>query len=218
MRKDKIKAFELRRQQKSYAHISSQLKIPKSTLAAWFKSQDWSKDIRDRLSKEVSFSLPKKLASITKSNKARWSKLHASYRSQAEQEFVSLKKDPLFLAGIMLYWGEGDKTPNSNIKFANNDPQMVRVFYSFLKKSLLIPEEKVRAYLLLYPDLNEPMLKSFWNKATGIPLDRFWNSIVIKGRHSTKRLSYGVCNVNVSSRELKEKMLVWINLAQNELA
>jgi hypothetical protein len=61
------------------------------------------------------------------------------------------------------------------------------------------------------------MQKRFWSRATGVPLSQFRGSIYIKGRHPTKRLSYGVCNIYVSSREFKEKMLVWLDLYQKML-
>jgi hypothetical protein len=221
MRKDKIKAYELRRQEKSYSEISRSLNIPKSTLAVWFKSQDWSQDIRRRLGQEQSFSNPKRTAAIRKANKERWSKIHQSYRDTAEKEFKTYKDHPLFLAALMLYWGEGDKHtigPNSGqVKLANTDPAMLRIFYLFLKNVLNISMEKISVWLLLYPDLADEMQKNFWSKATGIPLGRFKNSIYIKGKHPTKRLSYGVCNIYVHSRELKEKLMVWLELSQRML-
>ncbi|OGN28296.1 MAG: hypothetical protein A2941_02015 [Candidatus Yanofskybacteria bacterium RIFCSPLOWO2_01_FULL_49_17] len=219
MRKDKIRAYELRRQEKSYSEISQVLNIPKSTLTSWFKKEEWSKTIRDKLGKEQSFSWPKKLAAIQKANKARWGKLHETYRNAGEKEFESLKNNPLFIAGLMLYWGEGNNSPKySQVKLANSDPTMIRVFYNFLKEALSIQKERIFVWLLLYPDLNDEMQKRFWNKATGIPVSQFKNSIFIKGRHPTKRLSYGVCNIYINSREIKEKVLLWINLYQKLLA
>lgn len=219
MRKDKVKAFELRRQEKSYSEISRVLKVSKSTLAGWFKKEEWSQDIRNKLGTAASLAFPKKLDAVLKANKKRWAGIHESYRKQAESEFASFKKDPLFIAGVMLYWGEGEKTAkHPSLKLANSDPQMIRVFYSFLKDCLHVPEEKIKAYLLLYPDLQDSMQKTFWSRATGIPLNRFWNSIYITGKHPARRLSYGVCNINVNSRELKERILMWIQLFQKELA
>ncbi len=218
MRKDKVKAYELRRKEKSYSEISRALNVSKSTLAGWFKNEEWSQGIRDKLGALHSLSYPKKLAAIQKANKARWAKAHQSYRDAGEKEFKSLKNNPLFIAGIMLYWGEGDKTikgPNgSRVKLSNTDPQMIRVFYLFLKDVLNIPLDKISIWLLLYPDLIDAMQKNFWSKATSVPLNRFKNSIYIQGKHPTKRLSYGVCNIYVSSRELKEKMMVWLDLCQ----
>lgn len=217
MRKDKVKAFELRRQEKSYSEINRILKIPKGTLAHWFKKEEWSKEIQDKLKTKESLSDPKKLAYVQKANRVRWSTLRQNYRDDAIKEFHKHKNNPLFLAGIMLYWGEGDKTDRAMVKFTNSDPRMVSLFYKFLRKELDIPESKIKAYLLLYPDLNDSMQKSFWQKATGIPKDSFWNSIFIKGRHPSRRLSYGVCNINIGSRALKERLLVWVNLYQEFL-
>ncbi|MBX4189828.1 hypothetical protein KW791_00815 [Candidatus Parcubacteria bacterium] len=217
MRKDRIRAYELRRQEKSYSEISRLLGIPKGTLAGWFKNEEWSKQIRDQLGEKVSFSSPKKLAAIQKANKQRWAKIYQGYREEAEREFESLKTNPNFLAGLMLYWGEGDNQKGSQVKLTNTDPMMIRLFYLFLKKIIKVPPDKIAVWLLLYPDLKDDMQKNFWSRATGISLSQFKNSIYIKGKHPTKRLSYGVCNIYIQSRELKEKMTTWIDLAQKYL-
>lgn len=40
----------------------------------------------------------------------------------------------------------------------------------------------------------------------------------IQGKSLMQRTSYGVCSATVSSRYLKEKMLVWLRLLANEFA
>lgn len=218
MRKDQEKAFELRRSGKSYSDITKVLGVPKSTLATWFKNEEWSIEIRDRLGREQSLSFPKKLQAIIKANKERWAKIHQNYRNQAKKEFPKLKDRPLFIAGLMLYWGEGDKgLKGSQVKLANTDPTMIRIFYAFLKDVMAVPAEKIYIRLLLYPDLLDNVQKNFWSRATGVPFSQFKNSIYIQARHPTKRLSYGVCNIYVSSREFKEKIMTWLDLAQKTL-
>src|SRR3990167_7485889 len=141
MRKDKVRAYELRRKSKSYSEISRLLNIPKSTLADWFKNEEWSKEIRNTLGQEQSLSSPKKLAAVIKANKKRWANIHQKYRDDGEKEFAKLKDNPLFLAGVMLYWGEGEKaTQMSRLKLANTDPQMIRLFYVFLKDVVRVPK------------------------------------------------------------------------------
>lgn len=215
MWKTKTEAFRLRRLGQSYTEINQKLGIPRSTLGGWFKNEPWSQEIRDRLGAEVSLAFPQKLAQIVKANKKRWAVWHEQCREEAIREFPRLKDDPLFLAGIMLYWGEGSRNPaSSQVKLANSDPAMIRLFCIFLKRALSVPDEKVKIWLLLYPDLVDSVQKSFWSMAAGIPLSQFNKSIYITGKHPTKRLSYGVCHVTVSSRQLKEKILKWIELCQ----
>ncbi len=215
MRKDKERAIELRRHSKSYKYISRELKIPLGTLAGWFKNELWSQDIRNELGRTESLAFPDKLKRMVAANKKRWADWHQQARDEAVVEFSKLKDDPLFLAGIMLYWGEGNKTQTSpQVKLANSDPAMIRLFCLFLKKTLSVPEEKIKVWLLLYPDLIDSVQKNFWSKATSLPISQFNKSIYIKGRHPTRRLSYGVCNVTVSSRQLKERIIKWIELYQ----
>jgi len=215
MRKDKEKAFELRRQNKSYKTINKELGIPLGTLASWFRYELWSQDIRDKLGQEASLAFPEKLKSMVAANKKRWAVLHESYREEAISEFAALKNNPLFMAGLMLYWGEGDKKlENGQVALSNSDPHLIRLFYLFLTKTMNISPEKITVRLLLYPDLIEKVQKNLWSKATKISLAQFKGSTTIKGRHPTKRNSYGVCLIRMNSRQLKEKIMKWLDLSQ----
>jgi len=215
MRKDKEKAFELRRQNKSYKTISRELGIPLGTLAGWFRHELWSQDIRDKLGQEASLAFPEKLKRIVAANKKRWADLHETYREEASNEFETLKNDPLFIVGLMLYWGEGDKKlENSQVALSNSDPHLIRLFYLFLTKTMHISPERITVRLLLYPDLIERVQKNLWSKATKISLAQFRSSTTIQGRHPTKRNSYGVCFMRVNSRQLKEKIMKWLDLSQ----
>jgi len=215
MRKDKERAFELRRQNKSYKTISKELGIPLGTLAGWFRHELWSQDIRDKLGQEASLAFPEKLKRIVAANKKRWSDLRESYRKEASGEFATLKNDPLFIAGLMLYWGEGDKKlENGQVALSNSDPHLIRLFYLFLTKTIRISPEKITVRLLLYPDLIERVQKNLWSRAAKISLTQFRGSTTIQGRRPTKRNSYGVCLMRVNSRQLKEKIMKWLDLSQ----
>ena len=219
MRKDKEKAIELRRAGKSYKQICRELNIPLGTIGGWFQGQSWSREIRDRLSKEVSLSNPAALQAMASANKMRWAKWRQNHREIAIQEFPRLRNNPLFLSGLMLYWGEGDKSNKScTLKLSNSDPAMIKVYYLFLVESLSIPPDKIFIGLINYPDLVDTVQKAMWSQATGVPLSQFKNSVVIQGRHPTKRNSYGVCMIMVHSRALKERVLQWIELYKSELS
>src|SRR3989344_2163884 len=218
MRKDKEKAVRLRRQGCSYKQINRELGIATSTLAGWFKNEPWSQEIKNQLSLKVSLANPRVLELMALATKERWKIKHEEYRSAALKEFKKFRGDPLFLAGIMLYWGEGEKQQKySQVKFGNSEPEMIRIFYLFLTKILNVSPDKISASLLLYPDLIDSVQKNFWSKATGVPLEKFWKSTYIKGRHPSRRLSYGVCTLYINSRALKERLLKWIECYQGHL-
>ena len=218
MNKNKEKATLLRHQGMSYKKIRDELGVPVSTLAGWFKNEPWSQAIKSRLSSQVSWANPQTLKLLVRANRERWKNKHQEYRAAAVKEFQGYKDDPLFLAGVMLYWGEGEKQQKSSVlRLSNSEPEMIKIFNLFLIKILGLSPDKVFVWLLLYPDLVDSVQKNFWSRATGIPVGQFKKSIYIKGRHPTKRLSYGVCTVYVSSRALKERMLKWLELYQNHL-
>lgn len=218
MRKDKEKAVELRKTGHSYKKISRDLGIATSTLASWFHSEPWSQEIKARLSAQVSLTNAGALERMAKANRMRFEAKREEYRVAAIREFETLKNDPLFLAGIMLYWGEGEKQQKSGVvRLGNSEPEMIRIYNLFLTKALKISPEKISAWLLLYPDLVDSVQKNFWSKATGLSLAQFKKSIYIKGRHPIKRLSYGVCTIVVCSRAFKERILKWLELYQDFL-
>jgi len=118
----------------------------------------------------------------------------------------------------MLYWAEGDsKIENCSVRLTNTDPQMIRIFTHFLRKICGVPNERMRVYIILYPDLNEKTCRNYWSTISGIPYNQFIKTQFIKGRHPTKRLAYGICMINVGSRQLKEKIYVWLKLFQTDL-
>jgi len=134
------------------------------------------------------------------------------------QEFPELKNKPLFIAGLMLYWAEGDNgKAGSNVRLTNIDPRMIKVFINFALSLCKVPKENIRIGLLIYPDLNENICKNFWSKYTSVPVNQFHKIQVIKGRHPTKRLEYGICIVRVGGGGLKEKIRTWIDLYSREL-
>lgn len=218
MKHDKQKAFELRREGNSYKAISRELGIPVGTLAGWLKKELWSEEIRDFLVQKQLSSSARHMESMRLANMQRFETQRKNYRDEAVREFNKLKKNPLFIGGLMLYWGKGDRNPKTpQIKLSNSDPALIKIFYLFLIRCLNIREISVRISLLLYPDLVESVQKKFWSVSLGMPVDKFSKSVVIKGKHSAARQAYGVCNMSVSSRALKERMLKWIELMGESL-
>jgi hypothetical protein len=218
MRNDKHLAIKLRKQKKSYNEISMELGIPKSTLVGWFKNEKWSQLIKNELIQKANILADKRLRLMNKARKEKWERWREGYRQEARNEFEDFRNNPLFIAGINLYWSEGDTVlKNGIVRLANIDYRMIALFNKFLKRICKIPKEKNNTWLLLYPDLSENKCINFWRRATGISISRFQKSQVIQGKHPTKRLENGVCTISVNSRGLKEKLITWIDLLSTNL-
>lgn len=217
MRKDKEKAVQMRKRGKSYRQIHSELKIPMGTLSGWFSDIDWSKDVARQLSREAQKSHTVRLVELNKLRGQHLKRAYEAARQEAAKELEMLKYNPLFISGIMLYWGEGGKNPRDGVKLANTDPKMIGFYVEFLTKACRIPIDRIKAHVLYYPDLQENICRAYWSRMSRIPVENFTKSTLIQGRHEIRRLNWGVCMVTVSSFYFKQKMLEWIRLLPEEL-
>lgn len=209
MRSDRQRAIELRKQGKSYVEICSILGMSKSTLSNWFKGVPFSEEIRKSL---VKVSITQGTTRIIALNKARGDSLNSLYERaevEARLEVHSLSKDPLFIASVCAYWGEGDKATKNQIRITNTDPQMLQIFMVFLTEICDIPKDKLRLALFLYSDLDEDVCKAYWSKNVGI--SAFYKTMILPSRHKFKKLPYGTCTLVYTSTYFKRKLLVWID-------
>ncbi|MFH0792118.1 MAG: hypothetical protein V1905_02815 [bacterium] len=214
MRKDKELATILRRNGNSYREISKKLNIPKSTIGCWFRNVPWSEKTKETLTAKARIETNVRIRIMAEKNKQKWAAWRESYRKEAMEEFPELASNPLFITGIMLYWGEGDKkAENGRVSLVNTDERMLPLFIRFLSEICKVPKEKIIVSTTLYPDLSEEDCNKFWREQTGIPKEQFWKTQFIKGKMIRKKVSHGMCTVCVLSRGLKEKILIWIGLA-----
>ncbi|MDO8569286.1 MAG: hypothetical protein Q7R89_00655 [bacterium] len=217
MRHDKKEATILRKNGLSYREIIKKLGIPRATLSDWFRNEEWSKRLKHTLSKK-SFELSRsRMIRLDKIRGKNLIRVYEQAREGARKDFEILKHHPLFVAGVMTYWGEGDKASKRGFRVTNSDPLIMRIFLLFLRKICSNDENRIRAWILIYPDLDAEKCESYWSVQLGLSRKNFTKSITIKGRHKTRRVSNGICTLSYSSRFLKEKMLVWMSLMAKDL-
>ena len=126
------------------------------------------------------------------------------------EEFELLIYHRLFIAAMMIYWGEGDKLSKNRISIANTEPSMLRVFVYFLKNICQFNDNKIRAWMLAYPDMDIESSKKYWIINTGLSESNFRKTILIQGKPTKRKLSNGVCTIEIGSTYFKIKMLVWL--------
>jgi len=217
MRTDKEKALDIRLSGMSYTAISRDLGIPKSTLSGWFKNNPQSQAVFETLKEQHKSVSREKIFKMNEARQALIKTKEGWTKKEAEEQFQKLKNNPLFVAGICLYWGEGDQRTMYNVRISNTDPGIIALFRRFLVEIGGVYPEKVKSWLLLYPDLDEPSCKNYWAATAGLDSANFTKSIIIKGRHKTRKVPFGICTLGTGSRSLKIKMLIWIRLLAKEM-
>lgn len=127
------------------------------------------------------------------------------------KEKFSRRERELFIAGLMLYYGEGAKT-GTTVDFTNSDPKPVRLFLRFLKLICGVKEDKIRFYLYCFSDQNIYSLIGFWCSQLGVERKQFTKPYVRSTLNKGKRvLSNGVLHVRYSDKRLLEKILSLMN-------
>lgn len=215
MRSDKILATNLRKRGYSYNLISRELGIPKSTISGWFKELHYSKLIRQKLTTQA--------AQKAADNINRWNKLRKELYIQnrnsrikkISQTVPTLNKENLFFLGLALFWAEGSKKERFSVRFANSDPNLIKLWRRFLIEICEVPTKKIRVSVHLHPYISDKEAKKFWTKIIDIPGLQFNKSQVkLSVRSQRKRppntLPYGTCHIYVGSSQLKQKIDGWM--------
>lgn len=219
MRSDKEEILYLRKQGKSYSEIVNLKKISKATLSAWLKEEKWSQDVKDQNNLRLKGVITKRLSSMNLARKANLDSLYSKAKFDAQNDFVKHREDPLFIAGLMIYSGEGDKSlENGQIRVANIDHYVLRIFIKFSNKYMGIEMEKIKFWALLYPELDEEICINKWKSELGLKDSNLYKNQRIIGKNKKKKLIYGVGNITMGGKLLKVKLLEYLRLISEDLA
>jgi hypothetical protein len=116
--------------------------------------------------------------------------------------------DPVYIAGCMLYWGEGWKCRGS-VQLSNSDPEVIRFFARFLRECFGVPDERMRIVCHLFADhvKRQCEIERFWLDVAGLPRSCLRKSMVNHYSRSSQRkrlnrLPNGTCKLIVNSTEI----------------
>ncbi len=216
MRKDKMLVFEMRKQGKSYREIQDIVKISRSTLSDWFCDEEWSQHAKKSNNARQVVLSTERLRKLHEGRRIMLDNLYKKNEIEAVIEYEIFKKQPLFMAGLMVYAGEGDKLHRNLTRISNSEFYLHKIFIKFLDKYLKIPREKVKIALILYPDHNIGLCLQKWSEELKIPIENFHKTQVIQGKETRRKLQYGVGMSIISITTVKKKILVWMELCKRD--
>ena len=187
--------------------IAARVGVSVSTISLWTRDIKLSPEQRERNHRGPGGPQdPERIAKRVASWKRRNRRKRLGY--QLEGRTRARERDPLHMAGCMLYWAEGAKARNT-AKLANSDPMLVIFFCRFLRESMGVLPEDLRISLNFYTGngLSSGEIEQYWLDALAVPRSCLRkHSINFKPTSSSGRkknkLPYGVCTVRVNSTRL----------------
>lgn len=214
---EKVRALELRKSGKSYSEIEKETGISRSTLSYWFRKEGWSEEVKNRLTQDAISNATARIISL---NRVRGIGLQFKYAKAADEarvEFKKFLKSPLFVVGVSIYWGEGDKGSSGRIKVSNTDPSMLRLYLRFLEVFCDISKDSLRAWVITHPNLDVKDPEMYWAKELDFKPKNFYKTTVIRGKSRKGRFQNGICALGVSNLYTKRKILTWISLLESQI-
>lgn len=210
---DRILARDLRRQGLSFGEITKKIpNLSKGTLNGWLKDIELTSKQKHRLIKKMisagevgrlkgAFANHQKRMEITK-----------NIASLAEIEVQRKISDPFFIAGVMLYWAEGDKsTATERVGFTNSDPLMIKLIMDWFRKTCNISENKFKVRCQIMSLHSKSDSEKFWSELTEIPLTQFHKTVVkptlLRGKRNPSYM--GTCTVMIYEKNLFRKIMGW---------
>ena len=180
----------LRRLGWSYGEIAALVPVPKGTLSNWCRDIRLSADqvtaIKERTGSQVG--VPR---DTQRKRRAEIDRI----RSDARAEVPTLVSDPFWVAGTMLYWGEGDKR-HRHLSMTNSDSDLLLLFVAWVRRYLQ-PDAAFVLSLHLHEGNDEGDAKEHWRTTLCLPEAEFWTTYVKPKSTGQRRdhLAHGVCRV-----------------------
>lgn len=209
------KALDLRlKQELSYGAITKRLKVAKSTLSYWLKdlplSEEKILELRRKNWKAGESSRERFRLTMRKRKEEKAFKIY----EQEKRNFKNLSPKSLWIAGLMLYLGEGDKKNTARIGLANTDVWVIQFFLRWLVKFMGVRKNEIRIELHLYENMNIAKEEKFWQDKLGFSRSQLYKTQVRKlkpGSFSySESFRHGTCSLLVSGTERKTRLTMSI--------
>jgi hypothetical protein len=193
-------ARTLRREEGASIEIARRVGVSVSSVSIWVR------DIQLTQNQEATLRLHNRIYDGQKRGREVASANRRAERLAAQQEgrAVARRREPLHIAGCMLYWAEGAKR-RCAARFSNSDPEMAALFVRFLRTYFELTDTDIRVTCYLFADHEERRreIEDFWLNRLGLPRESLCKSVVnVYSRHSQRKrlnmLPYGTCRIVVS--------------------
>jgi hypothetical protein len=206
-------AIDLRKAGKSYNEILNEIPVAKSSLSVWLRdielSAGQSSALNDRLKDRRAKGRLKTSIALRAGRIVRENRVYA----EAEREFNLFIKDPLFSAGILLYWAEGAKK-NNYFAFINSDPDMVCLMNKWINKFFPSEAQLITYRLFIHLPYKYENCEEYWASLLNVSVNDFYKTIYKPTPHMIKKNPgyKGCMRMCITRIDVLRKMIAWQKL------
>ena len=197
----------LRRLGWTYGEIREVIPVPKGTLAGWCREIRLTEEQVGAIKARVHDS---RLGVPVDTQWRRRLEVEA-IEDAARAEVPEKVADPFWVAGVMLYWGEGAKSERA-LALSNSDALLLNIFIAWVRVCLR-PEAEFVLALNLHAANDERAARQYWAGSLDIRQPTFTKTFIKPDGtgHRKNHLPSGVCRVRVRrSTDAWIRTMAWI--------
>ena len=196
----------------SYGEIMELIPVPKGTLAGWCQ--------KIRLSEEQAAAIRQRRGPREGPRDTQWRRRLEVEEIRADARLFALERlsDPFWVAGTVLYWGEGAKTKRS-FSLANSDSAALRLFIRWTRV-YMEPDPVFVLKLNLHADNDEGLAREYWRQSLEMEGAQFYRTFIKPNGtgHRKNHLPFGVCQVRMRRpANAAVKVETWIDVVATTL-
>ncbi len=225
----KYKALQLRKSGYSYREISSQIGVPKATVASWVQWVSLTDHQKIQLGERLKLRQKQGRFMAGIALKARRVYREKTASDQAEIEFKKHIPESFFVYGLGLYSGKvsgRDETKvgrknSSNLQFMTAEPEKAQLMVKWIERYLGVglnnvekgkPSLKMRVFV--YEPYRDSKCEAFWARTMAVPPDKLSKtSYSPKHYFYQKRADYrGSLSITVSNIGVLRTVSAWQKL------
>lgn len=188
---------------KSIKDIARMLGVSKASASMWCRDiRLTEKQIRALHRQMVERSLVGRMMGANANYERRLERLRSGYR-RAARSIGALSDRGRFLAGVALYWAEGNRKGRTSFGFANADPLMIAFFLRWLQDCLGVQKKDLMLRILInriHRSRGKRVL-AYWSRITGVPIAQFrrttFTKNILRKRYENHEKHFGTLHIRV---------------------
>lgn len=178
---ERIMARKMRAQGYSVKTISRELHVSRSSVSIWVRDISLTPTQLKQLNRNSDEGRAKGRTVTSLMYEQRRKQIRETSFQNANNLLKKLSSREFFIAGLALYWAEGNKKTHS-VRFTNSDPSLILFELHWFIHCLDVPLERIGAFVGINQShaTRENEILTYWSHLTGIPVSNFRKSIVKK--------------------------------------